>query len=136
VLVLDSAGAAEHVAGAADVLYDLLTDGAVARRAPRLLVAANKAGAPGARSEAQLRALLEAELERLRGTRGALTQAGDEGGALKDAPAAEAAVPLGRRGEKFMLEDSPLRVEWVACEGVSEDGAEAVREFIAEAASG
>jgi signal recognition particle receptor subunit beta len=138
VVLVDAAGAAAHVQQAADVLFDLLTDPAVVRGAPRFLVAASRADAPGARALPQLRALLETELERLRGTRGAIMQAGE--GALRDAGGAEdQTLLLGRVGERFSFEvDAPLRVEWGEVGGLaagSDVNVSAVRTFVAEAAA-
>jgi len=137
VVLVDAAGAPAHLQAAADVLFDLLTDPAVARAAPRFMVAASRADAPGARAAPQLRERLEAEVERLRGSRGTVMQASE--GALKDAGGAEdQPLLLGRVGERFSFDDAPLRVEWSSLGGLAPGGdvnISEVRSFVVEAAA-
>ena len=138
VVLVDAACGGAALQGGGDVLFDLLTDPAVARGAPRLMVVASRADAPGARAPAQLRERLEAEMDRLRASRGALMQAGGEGAAGGGGAGEDAPLLLGRAGERFSLDDAPLRVEWGAVGGLAPGGSvsvEEVRAFVAEAAA-
>ena len=66
VCVLDATRLPTHAKEAAQVLYDVLTHETVQRRAPALVIAANKSDVRGAASPDSVRATLETELQRVR----------------------------------------------------------------------
>jgi len=152
VLVLDASGGAAAAAAAADVLFDLFTsrgfvgDIASGPAPPPVLVLANKADAPGARGTAALRAQLEAELVRLRDSRGAVAVAGGGGaggaslGTGANAAAAGGELVLGRAADGgFSFADAgccPCEVRWARASALGAAGArpgvEELRDFLRE----
>ena len=66
VCVVDATSLQRQAREAAQVLYDVLTHDAVQRRAPALIIAANKSDERGAAGPAAVRSALETELQRVR----------------------------------------------------------------------
>nr|QXF29031.1 SRb [Vischeria sp. CAUP Q 202] len=110
IYVVDAAEfGAQAVRPAAEFLYDVLTEEAM-DEGPPVLVACHKADVPGAKAPPRVKALITAELERLRKTRGASTQL-DDGNDTENTR-----VPLGRTGQPLNLDvDAPSEVSVQIC---------------------
>ena len=121
VFVLDGSCLVAQIAAGAELLYDILTDPSL-EGCRGLMLALNKSDVKEAKVS-RAKALLQKELEKLRGTRGTLGTQGQE-----DMPVATA---LGRPGQPFSLEvDSPCEVVVAACSVAGEGGLDPVVEFV------
>ncbi|CAM9182871.1 unnamed protein product [Laminaria digitata] len=122
VFVLDGSCLVAQIAAGAELLFDILTDPSL-EGCRGLMFALNKSDIKEAKVS-RAKALLQKELEKLRGTRGTLGTQGEE----DDMPVATA---LGRPGQPFSLEvDSPCEVVVAACSVVGEGGLDPVVEFV------
>ncbi|XP_028825761.1 signal recognition particle receptor subunit beta [Denticeps clupeoides] len=114
VFVVDSGIFQKEVRDVAEFLYSLLTDGAISRNAPALLVACNKQDITMAKSAKLIQQQLEKELNTLRVTRSAAltAQDGSSGGT----------VHLGKKGKDFEFSQLPMRVDFVECSAYGSKG--------------
>lgn len=116
VFVVDSAIFQKEVRDVAEFLYMLLTDNAIYRNAPTVLVACNKQDITMAKSAKLIQQQLEKELNTLRVTRSAAlsSQDGSIGGS----------VYLGKKGKDFEFSQLPMKVEFVECSARGSKGEE------------
>ncbi|XP_023995431.1 signal recognition particle receptor subunit beta [Salvelinus sp. IW2-2015] len=107
VFVVDSAIFQKEVRDVAEFLYFLLTDSAVSRNVPSLIVACNKQDITMAKSAKLIQQQLEKEMNTLRVTRSAAlgTQDGSAG----------SSVHLGKKGKDFEFSQLPMKVEFLEC---------------------
>ncbi|XP_021444182.2 signal recognition particle receptor subunit beta [Oncorhynchus mykiss] len=107
VFVVDSAIFQKEVRDVAEFLYFLLTDSAVSRNVPYLIVACNKQDITMAKSAKLIQQQLEKEMNTLRVTRSAAlgTQDGSAG----------SSVYLGKKGKDFEFSQLPMKVEFLEC---------------------
>lgn len=121
VFVLDGSCLAWQIAAAAELFYDVLSD-PLMEGCRGLLVALNKSDVKEAKTS-RAKALLQKEMEKLRGTRDTLGTQGEE-------DQMPAALALGRPGQPFSLEvDSPCEVVMAGC-SVKDGSLDAVADFV------
>ncbi|KAF0030389.1 hypothetical protein F2P81_017120 [Scophthalmus maximus] len=122
VFVVDSAIFQKEVRDVAEFLYNLLTDAAISRNAPAILVVCNKQDITMAKSAKLIQQQLEKELNTLRVTRSAVlsSQDGSVGGSLY----------LGKKGKDFDFGQLSLKVEFLECSARGSKGEEGEADII------
>ncbi|MEE6500810.1 hypothetical protein FKM82_003941 [Ascaphus truei] len=108
VFVVDSSAFQREVKEVAEFLYQLLTDSAVLRNAPPLLIACNKQDISMAKSAKLIQQQLEKELNTLRVTRSAAPS-------TLDSSSSPATTQLGKKGKDFDFSQLPMKVEFLEC---------------------
>ncbi|KAM4693344.1 signal recognition particle receptor subunit beta [Discoglossus pictus] len=118
VFIVDSSAFQREVKEVAELLYQLLTDSAILRNAPPLLIACNKQDISMAKSAKLIQQQLEKELNTLRVTRSAAPS-------TLDSSSSPATTQLGKKGKDFEFSHLPMKVDFLECsarDSKEEDG--------------
>ncbi|XP_063296983.1 signal recognition particle receptor subunit beta [Pelobates fuscus] len=106
--VVDSSAFQREVKEVAELLYQLLTDGAVLENTLPVLIACNKQDISMAKSAKLIQQQLEKELNTLRVTRSAAPS-------TLDSSSSSTIHQLGKKGKDFDFSQLPMKVEFVEC---------------------
>ena len=121
VFVVDAAGDEAHFTAAAELMFDLLTNAAVATAAPPLLLLGAQLEKSGARPMDALKADLQAAVTAVKESRASMLATGES----------DVSGVLGRKGAPFTFDnDAPTSVHMGALSAVTGAGMPALVDFI------
>ncbi|XP_072266198.1 signal recognition particle receptor subunit beta [Pyxicephalus adspersus] len=108
VFVVDSSAFQREVKDVAEFLYQILTDAALQKNAPSILIACNKQDISMAKSAKLIQQQLEKELNTLRVTQSAAPS-------TLDSSSSPSTTQLGKKGKDFDFSQLPMKVEFLEC---------------------
>ncbi|XP_018410835.1 PREDICTED: signal recognition particle receptor subunit beta [Nanorana parkeri] len=108
VFVVDSSAFQREVKDAAEFLYQILTDAALQKNFPPILIACNKQDISMAKSAKLIQQQLEKELNTLRVTQSAAPS-------TMDSNSSPSTTQLGKKGKDFEFSQLPMKVEFLEC---------------------